>query len=146
MCRWGRWLLVRRYLLQCGNGLRVLLTAGCRGVVGDIVQLWRQIPGRKSVKTEHTEVNFKIVPQNTRLVAYFWPRRPELVPSAIHMGFVDKVALGQVFLRILRFSSFSINSTAALFTHVSSGGWKMLPSAVAVKQTQSHTIVSVTIS
>jgi hypothetical protein len=38
-----------------------------------------------------------------------WPQRPEFVPESIHVGFVvDKVALGQVFLRVLRFSPVTI--------------------------------------
>jgi hypothetical protein len=33
------------------------------------------------------------------------PRRPGFAPGSIHVGFVvDKVAVGQVFLRVLRFS------------------------------------------
>jgi hypothetical protein len=38
------------------------------------------------------------------LVADFSPRRPRFAPQSIHMGFlVEKVALGQVFLRVFRF-------------------------------------------
>jgi hypothetical protein len=38
------------------------------------------------------------------LVAGLSPRRPGFAPASIHIGFVmDKVALGQVFLRVLRF-------------------------------------------
>jgi acyl-CoA thioesterase len=38
-------------------------------------------------------------------VAGLSPWRPGFVPRSIHVGFVvDKVALGQVFLRVLRFS------------------------------------------
>jgi hypothetical protein len=39
-----------------------------------------------------------------RLFAGLSPRRPGFVPGSRHVGFmVDKVALGQVFLRVLRF-------------------------------------------
>jgi hypothetical protein len=38
------------------------------------------------------------------LVTGLSPRRPGFTPGSIHVGFVvDKVALGQVFLRVLRF-------------------------------------------
>jgi hypothetical protein len=37
------------------------------------------------------------------------PRRPGFAPRSIHVGFVvDKVALGQVFLRVLRSSLVNI--------------------------------------
>jgi hypothetical protein len=43
------------------------------------------------------------------LVAGLSPRRPGFVPGSIHVGFVmDKVALGQVFLRVLLFSPVNI--------------------------------------
>jgi hypothetical protein len=43
------------------------------------------------------------------LVAGFSPRRPGFAPGSIHVGFVvDKVTLGQVFLRVLRFSPVNI--------------------------------------
>jgi hypothetical protein len=41
-----------------------------------------------------------------RLVAGLSPRRPGFDPGSVHVGFVvAKVALGQVFVRVLRFSS-----------------------------------------
>jgi hypothetical protein len=44
------------------------------------------------------------VPWLRWLVAGFSPRRPELAPSSVHVGFVvNKVALRQVFLRVIRF-------------------------------------------
>jgi hypothetical protein len=47
----------------------------------------------------------KAVPWLRRLVAGLPPRRPGFDPGLIHVGFVvDKVTLGQVFLRVLRFS------------------------------------------
>jgi hypothetical protein len=44
------------------------------------------------------------------LVAGLSPRRPVFAPGSIHVEFVvDKVALGQVFLRVLRFSPVNIS-------------------------------------
>jgi hypothetical protein len=44
------------------------------------------------------------------LVAGLSLRRPGLAPWSIHVGFVvDKVALGQVFLRVLRLSPVNIS-------------------------------------
>jgi hypothetical protein len=49
--------------------------------------------------------NRRAVPWLRRLVACLSPRRPEFDPGSVHVGFVvDKVALGPVFLRVLRFS------------------------------------------
>jgi hypothetical protein len=49
------------------------------------------------------------VPWLKRLVAGLSPRRPVFASGSIHVGFVvDKVALGQVFLRVLRFSPVNI--------------------------------------
>jgi len=43
------------------------------------------------------------VPFVRRLVAGLSPRRPELNPRSVYLGFmVERVALGQVFLRVLR--------------------------------------------
>jgi hypothetical protein len=45
------------------------------------------------------------------LVAGLPPPRPGFAPGSIYMGFVvGKVALGQVFLRVLRFSPVNISS------------------------------------
>jgi hypothetical protein len=45
------------------------------------------------------------------LVTGLSPQRPGFASGAIHVGFVmDKVALGQVFLRVLRFSPVNISS------------------------------------
>jgi hypothetical protein len=39
-----------------------------------------------------------------QLVASLSPQRPRFIPGSVHVGFVvDKVALGEVFLRVLRF-------------------------------------------
>jgi hypothetical protein len=46
------------------------------------------------------------VPRLRRLVAAFLPRKPGIAAASVHMGFVvDKQALGQAFLRVIRFSS-----------------------------------------
>ena len=48
----------------------------------------------------------KAVPWLRRLVAGLSPRRSGFDPDSVHVGFVvDKVTLGQVFPRVLRFSS-----------------------------------------
>jgi hypothetical protein len=53
------------------------------------------------------------VPWLRRLVAGLSPRRPGFDPGSVHVGFVvDKVALGQVFPRVLRFSC-QFHSTGA---------------------------------
>jgi hypothetical protein len=58
------------------------------------------------------------------------------MPGLVSVGFVvDRVALGQVLLRVLRFSR-QYHSTVALLTHISSGGWTKGP-LVAVIQTHS---------
>jgi len=70
-----------------------------------------------------TSTTARAVPWLRRLVAGLSPRRPGFAPGSVHVGFVvDKVALGQVFLRVLRFSPVNIHSTVALHTHISSGG------------------------
>ena len=49
------------------------------------------------------------VPWLRRLVAGLPPRRPRFDPGLVYVGFVvDKVALGQVFPRVLRFSPVNI--------------------------------------
>jgi hypothetical protein len=50
------------------------------------------------------------VPCLKRLIAGLSPRRLGFAPGSIHVGFVvDKVALRQVFLRVLRFSPVNIS-------------------------------------
>jgi hypothetical protein len=49
------------------------------------------------------------VPWLRSLVVGLSPRRPGFAPGSIRVGFVvDKVALGQVFLRVLQFSPVNI--------------------------------------
>jgi hypothetical protein len=55
------------------------------------------------------------------------PRRPGFAPGSVHVGFVvDKVALGQVFLRVLRFSLSVYHSTVALQNRIILGMRNML--------------------
>jgi hypothetical protein len=55
-------------------------------------------------------------------------RTPGFAPRAVLVGFVvDRVALGQAFLRALRFSLSVSFHRCSIFTHVSSGGWTMGP-------------------
>jgi hypothetical protein len=68
----------------------------------------------------------KSVPWLRRLVSGLSSRRDGFAPRSVHVGFVmKKLALGQVFLRFLRFPC-QYHSTVAVHTHVSSGGWKIL--------------------
>ena len=51
-------------------------------------------------------IPLQAVPWLRRLVADLSPRMPGFDPGSVHVGFeVDKVALGQVFSRVLRFST-----------------------------------------
>jgi hypothetical protein len=73
------------------------------------------------------------VPYVKRLVAGFSFWRPRFVLRAVHVEFVvDRVALRQVFLRVLRFSPASIIHHCSIFTHVSCGGWTMCPLVASV--------------
>jgi hypothetical protein len=62
------------------------------------------------------------------------PRRPVFTSGSIHVGFVvDKVALGQVFLRALRFSPVNI-ILPSLSKLISSGGWTICPLVAAAQR------------
>jgi hypothetical protein len=57
------------------------------------------------------------VPWLRRLVAGLSPRRPGFDPGSVHVGFVvDKVALGQVFPRVLRFSPVNFTPPVVHYT------------------------------
>jgi hypothetical protein len=74
------------------------------------------------------------VPWLRRLVAGLSQRSPVFAPGSINMGLVvDKVALGHVFLRVLRFSPVNIipPSFSILIT---SRGWTICPSVAAVQR------------
>jgi hypothetical protein len=58
------------------------------------------------------------------LVAGLSPRKPGFALGSLRVGsVVYKVALGQVTLRVLRFSCWQYHSAVALYTHISPGGW-----------------------
>jgi hypothetical protein len=68
----------------------------------------------------------RTVPWLRSLAAGLSPRRPGFAPGSIHVGFVvDKVALAQVFLRVLRFSPVNI-IPPSLQTHIIWGMRNML--------------------
>jgi hypothetical protein len=84
------------------------------------------IPGHSQVQGQRQDVNCKLptqaVPWLRSLIAGLSERRPRFAPGSIHVGFVvDKVALGQVSLRVLRFSPVSI-IPPSLSKLISSGG------------------------
>jgi hypothetical protein len=61
------------------------------------------------VETRGNYMYHLAVPWLRSLVAGLSPRRPGFAPGSIHVGFVvDKVGLGQVFLRVLLFFPVSI--------------------------------------
>jgi hypothetical protein len=65
---------------------------------------------RLLIKHNNRTMNF-VVLWLRRLVAGLAPRRPGFKPGSVHVGFmVDKVALGQVSLRVLLFSPVSVIS------------------------------------
>jgi hypothetical protein len=65
--------------------------------------------GGHRISGVNTKVNVLAVQWLRQLVAGLLPRRPGFALASVHVGFVvDKVALGQVFLRVLRFSPVSI--------------------------------------
>jgi hypothetical protein len=68
------------------------------------------------------------------LVAGLSPRSTGFAAGSIHVGFVvDKVALGQVFLRVLRFFPCQYHSTVALQTHII---WGMNNMSVSVSSSE----------
>jgi hypothetical protein len=70
-----------------------------------------------------------------RLVADLSPFSPGFAPMSIHVGFaVDKVALGQIFLRVLRFFSCQYHFTVVLHTHISPGVWTICPLVAAFQR------------
>jgi hypothetical protein len=70
-----------------------------------------------------------------RLVAGIPPRRPGFASGSVHVEFVvDKVALGQVFNRVLRFSPLSIIIHPGRRTRISSGGRTLGPLVAAVRR------------
>jgi hypothetical protein len=67
-----------------------------------------------------------------RLVAGLLPRTSEFSPRSVHVRFlVDKVALGHVFLWVVRFPR-KYYSIGAFHTHIFPGGWTIGPLLAAV--------------
>jgi hypothetical protein len=59
------------------------------------------------------------VPWLKRLVAGITSRRPGFAPGSVYVGFVaDKVALGQVFIRVLRVFPCQYHSTIAPYSPI----------------------------
>jgi hypothetical protein len=85
----------------------VLLHLFCNYWLNNISYVvWRCIRIYPHIKTKHNQA----VPWLRRLAAGLPPRRP----GSVHVGFVvDKVALGQGFPQVLRFSPFGFYSTGA---------------------------------
>jgi hypothetical protein len=83
----------------------------------------------------------RAVPWLRRLVAGLSPRRHGFAPELIYVGFVvDKVALGQIFLRVLRFSPVNMSfHAAALQIHITWGMNNMSASGSS-SETYSHPI------
>jgi hypothetical protein len=81
----------------------------------------------------------KVVPCLRWLAVGLTPRSPRFEPGSIHVGLVmDKVALGQVFLRVLRFSPVNIIPPSFY------GGWTICPLVAAVQRrslTQSKFVI-----
>jgi hypothetical protein len=75
----------------------------------------------------------KAVPWLRRLVTGLSQRRLRFAPWSIHVGFVEKVALRQVSLRVPRFSPVSV-IPPGLYTRISSGGWAIGPFVAAVQR------------
>jgi hypothetical protein len=81
-------------------------------------------PGaNQGLRSERAATNHlsQAVPWLKSLIAGLSPRRSRFAPGSIHVGFVvEKVALGQGFLRVLRFSPVNIlfHSAVALQTHI----------------------------
>jgi hypothetical protein len=80
------------------------------------------------------------MPWFSRLVIGMSLRRPVFAPGSDDVGFVDKVALGEVFLRILRFFPVSI-IIRWLSTLISPRRWTIGPlEATVQRHSHSHTI------
>jgi hypothetical protein len=72
-----------------------------------------------------------------KLVAGLSPRKPGFAPGSVHVGLVvDKVALGQLFLRVLRFPC-QYRSSVALHTQISPGKWTI---GLLVASVQRHNL------
>jgi hypothetical protein len=109
-------LLVFSSLINMG-----LPSKGLRNYLGDIshgLSAWTFL-----IRLDVPVTMLLAVPWLRSLVTGLSPRRPGFAPGSIHVGFVvDNVALGQVFLRVLRFSRQYI-IPPSLSKLISSGEW-----------------------
>jgi hypothetical protein len=83
----------------------------CKKLVSNVQRRFIILPNPTlvSAKTDSNTYVTGVVPWLRSLVAGLSPLNPEFAPGSIHVGFlVDKVALGKVFLRVLRFSPVNI--------------------------------------
>jgi hypothetical protein len=100
-----------QYVLMTGKFSRQNTPRQASGGGSSFWQLYTTERGHLSITKGHaTELK--------QLVVVFSLWRPEFVPRTVHMGFViDKVAPGQVFLRVLWFSAVII-IPAVLYIHI----------------------------
>jgi hypothetical protein len=91
------------------------------------VQQWLTSLDDNAVHGNNTPANLQMGPCHVwfrQLVTSLSPRRPGSTPKLVHVEIVvEKVALGQVFLRVLWFSC-HYHSTVVLRTQTSPGEWK----------------------
>jgi hypothetical protein len=108
-------ILAAFHLLRRQQELVTILTASVGILHSPFVLVMSCLPSRtnnyESDFTHCTEAQQTVrsaVPWLRLLAAGLPPRRPGFDPGSVHVGFVmDKVTLGQVFLRVLRFSPVS---------------------------------------
>jgi hypothetical protein len=89
-----------------------MLNLAVRKVTAKLQQVKQTVNGGNHFSEDFTIYDFlsklsryKAAPWLRRLAAGLPPRRPGFDPGSVHVGYVvDKVALGQVFPRELRFS------------------------------------------
>jgi hypothetical protein len=91
-----------------------IAVSSCLGLIAISVRTsYHQLSGTSNLTASGADTMvsglLRAVPWLRSLVAGLTPRRPGFALGSIHVEFVvDKVALGQVFLRVLRFSSVNI--------------------------------------
>jgi hypothetical protein len=103
-------------------------------IMGPIIVLSTMFSDNLSMRSCRVAVSWR-----RRLVACHLPRRSGFVPGSVCMGFVaDKVALGQVLLRILRFSPVSI--VPPWLSMLIPGRWTINPFSGRSSEAPSHPI------
>jgi hypothetical protein len=101
------------FLLVCCNSRSSSLRSDVQQTSSQNELLWQMTfhypeTSHPNPKYPLLETWSRAVPWLRRLAPGLPPRRPGFDPGSVHVGFVvDKVALGQVFLRVLRFSPVS---------------------------------------